>query len=334
MNKSLLTYVFGGVALALLVFVGYQNYDPSQIKSNGDAGEIIPMEEVGEYTVDFIKENLINVPMEFEILEVKEENGLYEIKFAMLNNGETQEDTGYVTKNGKYLFFQPFTMIIPEPQAFNKTDKPIVDLYVMSFCPFGNQAEELMMPVVELLGDSVEVELHYIVYNNYQSGYPEYCLDQGNKYCSMHGIQELSQGIRELCVQKYQRDKFWSFVKAINDNSDYENVDSKWEGIAQGIGINVSQIKTCEQDEGMTLLSEELALTEQEYPVQDPARHKGNASTEISGSPTMTVNGMIFDGQRSADGYKEAICSAMTNPIPECDEVIEAEDSADPGSCG
>lgn len=325
MDKNLLTYVLGGIVLALLVFVGYQNYTPSE---NG-IGEIIPMDEIGQQTIDFIQNNLASPDTEFSVLGVEEANGVYEIKFDVMG----QEDTAYVTKNGKYLFFQPFDMFPAEPQTFNKTDKPKVDLYVMSFCPYGNQSEELMMPVVDLLGDKVDIELRYIVYSNYGSGYPEYCLDEENKYCSMHGVGELNQGIRELCVQKYQKDKFWSFVKAINDNSTYENVESKWEGIAQGMGINVAQIKTCEHDEGITLLSQEINLTEQEYPVQDPSKHQGSESVKIAGSPTMTINGMIFDGERSADGYKEAICLAMTNPIPECEQRIVAEDPTAVGSC-
>jgi len=325
MDKNLLTFALGGVALALLIFFGYQNYTSSE----NEIGEIVPMDKIGQQTIDFIQTNLANPDTEFSVLGVEEANGVYEIKFNVME----QEDTAYVTKNGKYLFFQPFDMLPPEPQGFNKTNKPEVDLYVMSFCPFGNQSEELMMPVVELLGDKVDIELRYIVYSNYQSGYPEYCLDEESKYCSMHGVSELNQGIRELCVQKYQKDKFWSFVKAINDNSTYEDVDSKWEGIAQGVGLNVAQIKTCEQNEGMTLLSQEVSLTEQKYPVQDPSKHQGSESIKIAGSPTLTINGMIFDGERSADGYKEAICSAMVNPIPECERMIEDEGSAADGSC-
>ena len=73
-----------------------------------------------------------------------------------------------------------------------------------------------MMPVVELLKDKADIQLHYVIYENYQGGGSKYCLDKDNKYCSMHGIQELNQDVRELCVQKYQGDKLWNFVKEIN----------------------------------------------------------------------------------------------------------------------
>ena len=42
-------------------------------------------------------------------------------------------------------------------QEITKTDKPNVELFVMSFCPYGVQAETAMKPVVDLLGDSADI---------------------------------------------------------------------------------------------------------------------------------------------------------------------------------
>jgi len=45
-----------------------------------------------------------------------------------------------------------------------KQEKPNVKFFVMSFCPYGNQAEEGLKPVAEALGsEGVEWEPHYIV---------------------------------------------------------------------------------------------------------------------------------------------------------------------------
>lgn len=60
------------------------------------------------------------------------------------------------------------TTTIPEvklPENFEpeKTDKPVAQLYVMSFCPYGIQAETTMKPVVDLLGSKVSIEPHFIV---------------------------------------------------------------------------------------------------------------------------------------------------------------------------
>jgi len=149
----------------------------------------------------------------------------------------------------------------------------------------------------------------------------------------MHGIQEVNQGIRELCVQKYQKDKLWNFVKAINSGSTSEDVDSKWEAIALDMGIDVAKIKTCQQDEGIALLTQELDLTQQEYPVQDPTQHQGSESEKISGSPTLVINGTILDGERNANAYKEAICSAFVEPPAECEQELGEPDESSEGSC-
>ncbi len=320
MDKNSLTFILGGIASVLLVIVLYQNLGSLNV---------VPLNKAGEQTLDFIKDNLAAPGTEFTLVGAEEENGLYEVKFEVMG----QEETAYVTRNGKYLFFQPIDMLPPEPKEFTKTDKPKVDLFVMTFCPFGNQAEEMIIPVAELLGDKVDIELHYIIYNNYATGYPDYCLDPEKTFCSMHGIQEVNQGIRELCLQKYQKDKLWDFVKVINAQSTSEDVDAKWEAVAQDIGIDTDKIKTCQQEEGVALLTQELNLTEQEYPVQDPSSHQGKESEKIAGSPTLLINGMISDGTRSVAGYQESICSAFIEPPEECEQILNIDTPAASGSC-
>ena len=43
-----------------------------------------------------------------------------------------------------------------------KSDKPDFQFYVMSFCPYGNQMEDLVKPVVDLLGNSANIRPQYI----------------------------------------------------------------------------------------------------------------------------------------------------------------------------
>lgn len=44
----------------------------------------------------------------------------------------------------------------------SKSDKPDFQFYVMSFCPYGNQMEDLVKPVAELLGDKANIRPQYI----------------------------------------------------------------------------------------------------------------------------------------------------------------------------
>lgn len=46
--------------------------------------------------------------------------------------------------------------------AAEKNSKPQLDFYVMSFCPYGNQMEDVLRPVFDLLGSKVDINPHYI----------------------------------------------------------------------------------------------------------------------------------------------------------------------------
>jgi len=54
-------------------------------------------------------------------------------------------------ENGASVEFAPET-----------SEKPNVKLFVMAYCPYGNQAETGLKPVADLLGDKIEIEPHYI----------------------------------------------------------------------------------------------------------------------------------------------------------------------------
>jgi hypothetical protein len=149
----------------------------------------------------------------------------------------------------------------------------------------------------------------------------------------MHGIQEVNQNVREICVQKYQPEKLWGFVMDINENTDSDNVDEKWEGIAENLGIDTEKINNCQEEEGQGILAHEVELNGKNYPVQDPSKHQGMEEITISGSPTLVINGTVYDGERSSEGYKEAICSAFLNPPSECDQEIEENKTGVEGEC-
>ncbi len=54
---------------------------------------------------------------------------------------------------------------LEDPAIFeaSKNKKPKIEFFVMSYCPYGNQAETGLKPVADLLGDKVEWQPRYIV---------------------------------------------------------------------------------------------------------------------------------------------------------------------------
>lgn len=235
------------------------------------------------------------------INSVSMKGGLYYIKFTINSPQGNQEAEAYVNVKGTLIFpsaieMKPSTATTtpgqPAPTAeIPKKDVVDVRLFVMSFCPFGNQAEYNILPVVKLLGSSVDIIPQYIVT---KSG-------DGTKlenYSSLHGMTELKQNVRELCVRKYDKAKYWDFVDAINKGCTNADVDTCWSKIAQGVGLDTNKIETCLTNEGPTLLAKEAAAGT-EYNAQS--------------SPMMFINKVNFNGGRTPEAYKTAICGAFTD---------------------
>ena len=242
--------------------------------------------------------------------------GVYNIKAEIEFFGQKQEADLMVSKDGSLYFPEPVEII---EKITPKSETVDVKLFTMSYCPYGNQAEEGLIQVIELLkNENVNITPHYIIYENY-GDIEANCIEEG-KYCSMHGTGELNQDIRELCVYKYEPENYWAYIDQVNDNCTYENIESCWEGVAKEVGIDTNQVKTCQKGEAIELLDAEIALAT-EY--------------EAQGSPAMFINDVLYDGGRSPEEYKKAICEGFEkDSVPEaCSEVLDATGGDAEGSC-
>ena len=237
----------------------------------------------------------------------------------------------------------------PSVANFNpeKKEKPEVKFFVMSFCPFGNQAEKGLEPVYRLLKDKVLWQPRYVIYNKdycnnmvydekrcqqlvdagrvpdletCKKYFPfkttdecvkKFCLQEGeNYYCSMHGIGEANQNVREICVYKnFGMDKYWDFVAKVNDKCNPGNVEDCWQSEAEEVGLDVSQITQCQENQALALLREEVT-EDQKY--------------KVRGSPTVYINNSLYKGGRQPEDYKKAICAGFKEQPEECKKVLSS----------
>ncbi len=277
-------------------------------------------DQVAKDTVDFVNKALLQGGSA-DLKSVKEEGDLYALKLGI--NGKDIDC--YVTKDGK-LFF-PQAINVAEVSALSenagseapaqsavKSDKPKVDLYVMSFCPFGNKAEETMYPVYKLLKDKVEWNVHYIVSVS------------GTTVNSLHGQPEADQNMREVCVKEnYDMDAFWKFMSYVNNNCGSNG--ACWKDAAKEAGADVSVVETCVTKKGLEYMKAEA-----------DASNKAGAQ----GSPTLLINGQQTSAvyqYGNTVAYQKAICDAFNTPPEACAKVLEAgvasaAASAAGGSCG
>lgn len=290
------------------------------------AGAVVLPALAGANAVEYINNNLLQGRgVVAELKSVNETSGFYAISFDIKKDGSVVQNAEvYATRDGKNLILGNIIDLTkapeppiesPPPEAAPKSEIPDVKMFVMAFCPFGKQAENGIGPAARLLG--ADVEPHFVIYSNYRGGGADFCIESG-KYCSMHGIAELNEGIRQLCIYKNFKPKWWDYVDYVNSKCSLQNIESCWKDAANSVGIDPSAIENCKNTEGASLAKSEYELN-QKYGVQ--------------GSPTILINGNTYNGGRSPEDFKNALCAAFKSPPAACSQNLGSSSQAPSASC-
>ena len=266
------------------------------------------------------------LPIEAKVVGVKDLGTVYEVNLLLSAQGKTQPVTYYVSKDGKYFFpigieMKPVGKV--ELSKPPKTDKPSVELFVMSYCPYGVQMEKALIPVLNLLGNKVSFSLHFVNY-------------------AMHGPQEVWENARQYCIQKlFGREVLLKYldcfdktdVSGINNASDYfKKLEEASEECIKKLGIDENKLNACIEE-----LNKEYNLWEIVHNRSTwisgrfppfPVENNLNKKYGVQGSPTLVINGVKVSVARSPEALKEAICSAFTNPPAECNETLSSQQTS------
>jgi hypothetical protein len=98
------------------------------------------------------------------------------------------------------------------------TEKPELDFYVMSFCPYGNQIETTLRPVFDLLGDKVTLRPRYI-FEKIEGDLATYCKNSTPDAANCATYVKNSNGqLKDIADCK---DQIAAMVKKCNDESLY-----------------------------------------------------------------------------------------------------------------
>ena len=191
-----------------------------------------------------------------------------------------------------------------EWKCMEKMEKPEVELFVMSYCPYGTQIEKGMLPVVELLGDKIDFELKFCDY-------------------AMHDKTELDEQTVQYCIQEGQNDKFIDYLTCFLEDGTSDRCIIE-------AGIDQSKLNSC-----VKATDSKFKITES---YNDKSTWKGNFPTftiyqeevdkySVGGSPTLIINGVTAKTGRDAASLLNAVCYGFSDNPNECDEVL---DSASP----
>ena len=247
-------------------------------------------------------------------------SSLYEVSVSA--NGKTVP--AHITADGKY-FVQIISTLEdneeveekenPSEGALDlpKSDKPVVELFIMSHCPYGTQAEKGMLPVVELLGDKIDFELRFVYY-------------------AMHPTSgEVEEQLNQYCIQGEQEELFNDYLTCFLGKT---GTPDDGAACVSEVGVNKAKMTACtaKADSEFNVLAnleDKSSWLSGRYPMFDI--HKDlNTQYDIGGSPTLVVNGKQASSGRAPANYLDAICQAFNVAPEECDESLSSA-SYNPG---
>lgn len=287
------------VLAVLLVasFIMNSGEKDSGIAGNGVAPASADKQQFALQMKSFIQDSLTQNTSEVSIENVTEEGGLY--KFNVMINGRLAA-VSYATKDGALLFpsaldvekikkeVSEATAKAAESQIITKSDIPKVQLFVMSQCPYGVQAENAIKPVLDTLKSKIKFELRFIA-NRKEDG----------TFASLHGAPEVAEDLRQVCAMNVYSN-YMDYIACRNANIKSDD----WQACASKSGMNAEVIKACSEGrEGADLLAKNIQA--------------GN-DLGIGSSPTILINSGGYTGQRTPDALLGAICSAFNDAPKEC----------------
>jgi len=277
----------------------------------------VSSQQAADKAVNYINQNkdTLTGGAAVSLVSVTEENGLYKIKIKI---GENEFDS-YVTKDGKFLFasgidLEPTPTATPQASGnptgeVEKRDKPDVKLFVMSYCPYGLQAQKMFLPAYNLLKDKAEMGVYFVNY-------------------IMHEKKEIDENLRQYCIQKEQKDKYYNYLSCFVKDGGFDkclteaNIDKN--------KMN-SCISTADQQYKITEgYNDKSTWVNGQYP-KFGANDDLNQQYGVGGSPTIVINDKIVEiATRSPEKFKEAVCNAFNVPPAECSQAL-SDEAVSPG---
>ena len=272
--------------------------------SNGGLTKnVISADEAGKGLVQFLNQKTNGG---VELVSSKDKGYLYEIQIKY----QGQAMPVYTTKDGKY-FIQGVTPLTDEPvmqkdvansnintnvpQDVQKSDKPVVEAFIFSYCPYGLQFEKALFPVYDLLKNKADFRIVAIG--------------------AMHGDFERIETLRQISIEKlYGKDKLFSYLKEFDMNNDIGScrgddscLNKYLPSIYSKIGIDKTKVENYLKDNAGKIYDEQNAR----------ANELG-----IGGSPSFVINGAQVQVNRNPDSIKEAVCNAFNTQPEECNKTL------------
>ncbi len=187
-----------------------------------------------------------------------------------------------------------------------KADKPSVELFTMSYCPYGLQMQKALLPVMDLLKNKADISIKFVAY-------------------AMHEKKEIDENTRQYCLQSEQKDKLVPYLKCFTLSGDYQ-------ACFKEVKVNESKLNSCfsatDKKFGITKAYEDKASWLSGYYPIYPVDQALNEQYGVQGSPTLVINGSQVQSARSPEAVKQAICASFNEQPSECSQTLSMASAA------
>lgn len=186
-------------------------------------------------------------------------------------------------------------------RCMEKKEKPTVDVFVMSHCPFGTQIEKGILPVWDLLKDKIDVNIRFCDY-------------------AMHGKKEVDEQLKQYCIQKMDKEKFMKYLKCFLTDGKENNK------CADSAKVDAAGLKKCISDSDKKFNIAKDFADKSKWKGRFPSFTVDSEFVEkfgVQGSPTLVINDVVVSSGRSPSALLEAICKAFKNKPEECKKELD-----------
>jgi len=282
------------------------------IKNTGP--QTLSVDEAKAKVGKFINDNLMQPGKTATIKDIIEEGGLYKVTVEI---GQGQDVTSYMSKDGTKFFPQVMDVAEVTKQTADKNnqqnnaaaaqktnapkaDKPTVELFVMSYCPYGTQIEKGIIPAVAALGKTIDFSIKFCDY-------------------SMHGEKEVTENLRQTCIEQEQPTKYLSYLSCFLQAGDYASC-------LKQASVNASKLQACtdatdKKYQITAKFNDKSQWPTGNFPPFDVFK-ADNTKYGVQGSPTLVVNGQQVESGRDSASLLNTICSSFNNQPSECQKQL------------
>jgi len=328
-----------GVAILGIIITGVlilADSSSSNILSSLKSNFLNSPKTTAENAVAYLNSNVLKDGQTASMNSFSVESGVIKVNIKITSAEGAKDYDSYVTKDGK-LFF-PDVLVLDQskknqtadtatqtPVTLAKVDKPLLEAFVVSACPFGLQMQRAIASALKSVPTLAQhIKIKYI--GSIENGI----------ITAMHGQEEAKENLRQICIRDEQQSKYWAYVSCYMQKSAGNMPNGMPYGDTKTCQ-ETAKIDTAKLNGCVTNSNRGLAYAKEDFDLaakynDTPECKADPTKCAVGGSPALMLNGTSvseFDfGGRSADTIRNLICSSSVAAPDFCGTKLDTNQAS------